>query len=1720
MSQKDSFARSPIKLVILYIVITFFIVALGIRYYYRQKEDAKRDAYSDLSVIAELKAKQISNWRDERIGDAEIVFYNKVFISDIRNWFEKSNENEFSNTILPNLLAYQNIFHYKNIIILDTNGVIKYSLDSQLKNIEKSANEFYRNCQKERKPIISELYFCESCNDIHLDIIIPLFELNKFVGGLIFRVDPNEFLFPLIQSWPTISKSSETLLIKKDSSEVVFLNELRHKENTALKYKLKIDSSNYNVPAVMAALGKTGQVGGIDYRGIKVFADIREINDANWFIITKVDIDEIFKPVYEKAIYIFTLAGLVLITFGIGFIWVWSNQKKSIKIIQLEDNNKQQALLKHFEYLVKYANDIFLLTDKHLNIVEVNKRALEVYGYPRDELIGMNISKLRHPDAVKNLKEKVESLSNSSEAIYETLHINKEGLEIPVEISLRNVEINDTNYYQAILRDISERKKAEEVIRNSEIQYRSLFENMNEGFALCEMIYEDNIPKDFKYLKVNKKFEEQTGLKDVEGKLVTEIIPEIRTKDDKLLEIYGRVSKTGISEKLEYYVESLNDWYDISVYSTRRGYFVVVFDVITERKNIEKALKESEIKFRGLFENAVLGIYRTTPDGKIIDCNPALLKLLGFDSFEKLSERNLENYGYDPGYSRDYFKKQIQEYGEVIGLESSWIKKDGTSIIVRENSKAIRDSNEKIVFYEGTIEDITARRKAEDDLKYSEYKFRRLHESLIDGFVLVDMNGNIIDCNDTYCTMLGYTTEEIKSKTYVDLTPERWHDFETEIVKNQIYENGFSDVYEKEYIRKNGEVFPVELRAFIIKNEKGEKEGIWAIVRDITSRKKSEQDIRLSEEKFSKIFRSSPYAIVLSKPVSGEIIDANAGFTNLIGYKSYELIGKSTLDLNIWSDLNDREYVVSELKKGNSIHNMEFGFIKKSGEPGIGMYSAELIVVNNENLILSSFADITNLKNAESRIKNLSERYNMILANQYMGLLVTSEDGNVDFVNEKFCEIFDLPLKAGDLIGLTSEEMISKIIPYYNNPQETTNIIRIFVEKNTPSFDNEVKLINGKTLQVDYIPLTIDGKKSGRIWQHRDISDRKKIEHELKKSYELLDEMGKIAKIGGWEFDPITFKGKWTEQVALIHDLDQSEETNAKIGMSFYVGESKIKIQNAIKEITEKGTPYDLELELMTAKGNHKWVRTIGLAEKEGDKIVKIKGSFQDITLVKKVEAALEESEDKFRSLFKSMNEGVALHELIFNEKGEAIDYRIIDVNPAYKTHTGIKNSDAKNQIASKFYKTNPPPYLDEYVNVAETGIPYFFDTYYPPLEKHFEISVFSPKKNLFATVFTDITERKIKEKELLENERKLREAQEMAHLGYWNWNIKSGDVEWSDEVYKIFRLDPIKFKPHIDSILSLSPWPEENQRDKELINKAINSREPGFYEQKFLRPDDSIGYYSSTFHGNYNEKDELVSIVGTIMDITERKKNETAINELNEELEQKVIERTSQLEASNKELEAFSYSVSHDLRAPLRSIDGFSLALMEDYYEKLDNSAKDYIDRIRNATSRMDSLIDSMLMLSRVTRFELKNEQIDLSEIINGILNNYKSGSPERNANFIIQKNVIVNADSYLVSIALENLLSNAWKYSSKNEKTVIEFGTILQNSKIIYFIKDNGVGFDMKYYNKLFGAFQRLHSKKEYPGTGIGLATAQRIIHRHSGEIWAESEESKGTIFYFTLK
>jgi PAS domain S-box-containing protein len=373
-------------------------------------------------------------------------------------------------------------------------------------------------------------------------------------------------------------------------------------------------------------------------------------------------------------------------------------------------------------------------------------------------------------------------------------------------------------------------------------------------------------------------------------------------------------------------------------------------------------------------------------------------------------------------------------------------------------------------------------------------------------------------------------------------------------------------------------------------------------------------------------------------------------------------------------------------------------------------------------------------------------------------------------------------------------------------------------------------------------------------------------------------------------------------------------------------------------------------------------------------------------------------------------------------------------------------------------------------------------------------------------------------EEALHENTERLLRAQSLAHIGDWDWEIAGGQVTWSDEVYKIYGVDP-SFVTTFETIMPLV-HEDDRQGVIDTVERMMRDLDTTELEFRIVRPSGEIRHLRQTVTVERNMDGQAVRAFGIHQDITERRADEEQIRILNAELEQRVEDRTGQLEAANKELEAFSYSVSHDLRSPLRAIDGFSLALLEDCGEVLDATGRDYLGRVRAASQRMGLLIDDLLRLSRVSRDSMTPRRIDLSKLARAAIADLRANEPERAVEVLIEPHVLCTADRRLLGIALDNLLGNAWKFTAGIPDARIEFGVIdYDGAPPAYFVRDNGAGFDDTYAGTLFQPFQRLHRSDEYPGTGIGLAIVNRVVARHGGRVWAEGEVGGGAAFYFTL-
>jgi PAS domain S-box-containing protein len=580
-----------VKLLLVCLLLLFCAGSAGFAYYRSLKKDVLQSMQDELSAIAGLKMEQLSAWRKERLGDANFIFNQPDIAEQVDRLKKEPDSRVHRRKILTWMASMHRNGHYADMLVLSPDSRVLLSLPERGATAGPAIVALTAEAAHKRRIVFSDLYRGRR-NDLRLDVIVPLIAVRGgaavWTGSVVLRIDPARFLFPRIQSWPTPSRTGEAFLVRREGDEVVFLSSLRFKKDAALTLRKPVGGSD--LIGAMVDEGGRGMREGIDYRGAPVLAEIRKVPDSSWVLAVKVDRDEIFKDLYARLRLLGVIGLLLAAAAGLGAGYIWTKKSSEFYRDEYQAELQRLLLLERYEYLSRYSNDIILSVNENGDILDVNERAVDTYGYSRADLLGVNIRQLMAPEAAPDFELEMETIESQGGLIYETLHRRKGGGIFPVEVSAKALSVRGEHVIQFIVRDVTERRRAEEEVRRSEAQFRSLFENMLEGFAYCRILFEDGLPNDFMYLEVNGSFERLTGLKDVPGKKVSEVIPGLRTTNPEIFETYGRVALTGKPEKFETYVEPLGIWFHVSVYSPRREYFVAVFDNVTERKQAEAGL--------------------------------------------------------------------------------------------------------------------------------------------------------------------------------------------------------------------------------------------------------------------------------------------------------------------------------------------------------------------------------------------------------------------------------------------------------------------------------------------------------------------------------------------------------------------------------------------------------------------------------------------------------------------------------------------------------------------------------------------------------------------------------------------------------------------------------------------------------------------------------------------------------------------------------------------------------------------------------------------------------------------------------------------------------------------------------------------------------------------------------------------------------------------------
>jgi PAS domain S-box-containing protein len=739
-------------------------------------------------------------------------------------------------------------------------------------------------------------------------------------------------------------------------------------------------------------------------------------------------------------------------------------------------------------------------------------------------------------------------------------------------------------------------------------------------------------------------------------------------------------------------------------------------------------------------------------------------------------------------------------------------------------------------------------------------------------------------------------------------------------------------------------------------------------------------------------------------------------------------------------------------------------------------------------------------------------------------MITRMSDGVYHAINEGYTKMF----------GYTEEEVLQQsaiVLGICADPTERDKLVKkLLLEKVIQNYEIKLRRKNGDIFpaSISMNILDIDGTPY-ILGTARDLSDCKHAEEALKDSQILLkssleSQKDTIMLSIDKEYRYLYFNKAHHDVMKYAYNQDIA------VGMNILSC-----ISNPGDRVVAKEN-YDRAL-----KGeSHSNIRVYGESNlayyesffnpifNENNEIIGATGLARDITQRKNTESLLQMSEKKFHDLFSSMIEGFAYHKIITNEYNEPIDYEFLEINDSFEKYTGLTREKAIGRKVSEALPgtlEDPTNWVQIYGKVALTRRNICFESYSTVVKKWFSISAYSPQPGFFATLFQDITKRKAAEEALQKSEEKYRLITERINDVVWTMDLtgKSTFVSPSIEKFTGYSVDEYLNQTFSDRFTPESALYAKETFKKEVYRFTHLEKQPKDYQKMmnldYRCKDGSIKTGEVLITPSFDENNICVALYGVTRDITDRKQAQIELRKLNEELETRVKQRTLELENSNKALESFSYSVSHDLRAPLRAINGFSELLVRGYEEKLGSEGSHLLQVIIENSSRMDQLIKGMLALSRVTSSELIKTIIDMNQLVKSVIELCFDETEQNNIELQVEKLADGYGDAVLLRQVWTNLFENAVKFSKNKEKPVIQISSSLTDQHIVYSIKDNGAGFNPNYQNKLFQVFHRLHGPEEFEGTGIGLAIVERIIYRHGGKVWAEGEEGVGAIFYFSL-
>ena len=1222
MSPKDY----RFQLGVLVIALSLLAMVVGVFYYRHEKRVAIAETYKDLDAIANLKQNQIVQWQKERLSEAIFFSTNEPLVLDINRLASGAKGNYMSLRKLLQHMLSEN--RYENIFISDTTGNLIFSLDSTFTLVDSTTLQFAFDALNRRAIVLSGFYMCPYHNEIHFDIVAPVKNgQNHVVALLYFRVNPNDYLYPLIKTWPTPSTTAETIIVRADTDSITFINEVRHWEGTALKLRRPI--TEHSLPSVQAVRGNAGMFIGVDYRGETVVSDLRSIPGTNWFMTTEIDLDEVLANLYSKVAFLAALLVVVVLFFGVSLALIYSFRQRNLYKLMLNSQQKLHLSLEEYKAILYSIGDGVITTNRTGLVVQMNPVAELLTGWTEAEAKGLSLSTVFHiinEDTRASVENPVDRVLREGIVVglaNHTLLVKKDGQEIPIADSgapIRDEQGNITGVV-LIFRDQTDERMEHRLLRESHSLFVHLFDRA--PLAYHSLDTAGNM------LEINEAWLSTLGYSrdEVEGKWFGDFLShdfrEQFAHDYKVLQQSGNLyAKYKALHKQGHYIYvELNAK---ALYSEKGSFDRAhcMLQDVTIRSQMELALAESEEKHRALVTQMQLGLalHRMIYDGEgnpidyiFLDVNPAYERLTGLKRDDVLGKTVLEilprteriwieKYGQVASIGQSLsFESYAQEFNKYYGVLAYRSRKDEFAVIV---------------------EDITERKQLEQKLRDEEERIRLLLNSTAEGIYGLDLTGNCTFCNKAAVTMLGYESEEeLLGCNMHNMVHHSLHDGTALTIEMCNIFRAFNagervHSLDEYFWRKSGESFPVEFWSYPLYQE-GAVVGAVVTFLDITQRKRVEQMLVESNKRFKTLAELAPVGIFQTSAL-GETIYANQKYLEISGLTYSETMGYGWHKAIHPDDMDMVTIGWKEQGADSYGAQREYRFVHPNGDIKwvYGKVTAQFDIDGEIKGYIGTVTDITSQKEIEETLKS---NYALLkIAGEtarFGGWSVDLATGIVNWSDE-VASIHEMPLGYSPSI----DEALSFYAPEWRD--KITEIYTKCAEQGIP-YDEELEIITAKgnrvwVRDIGFASTSSDGKVVGVYGSFQDISKVKAAERSAEESSQALVRL--MGNLSG-----VTYRAKMDNDWTMEFISSGCQKFTGYSDAEFYsntitwndlmVDEDRERVRLKVEQAITQKEYFEVEYRVTHRNGQTLWFweKGCGVYNEHGQ-LIALEGFITDIT--------------------------------------------------------------------------------------------------------------------------------------------------------------------------------------------------------------------------------------------------------------------------------------------------------------------------------------------------------------------------------------------------------------------------------------------------------------------------------------------------------------------------